>query len=382
MAEDLVLLDSFGLPCLPGKIKSKWIGPNLITQVFPHGAVELRTKEGVRFKAHHQEILQKITLQQSPTDTCEKKYKTEDARMKKIIVANFLKCKMKDSKTVVTQVQELHVIIHDLFAEGLVINDAFQVIAIIEKLPPLWKDFKNYLKYKCKEMTIEDLFVRSRIEEDINVVEKRSRGNSTISGVNIVEEDPTKLNKRKKTSGLKGNPPLKKFNGSFFNCEKCGHKATECWGPKKDKKKKDTKNFVEYRGEIDDLCAMISECNLVDYSRECTYRPEVVNGKLRCCKGGRNWQGPIKDDIRQGPVLTKNGFKCVFVSDKVVVSEKEMQYKTEVENKLDRKIKMIRSDRGREYESPFAEICLENEIIDQATATYTPQSNEIAEGKN
>ena len=36
------------------------------------------------------------------------------------------------------------------------------------------------------------------------------------------------------------------------------------------------------------------------------------------------------------------------------------QYKTEVENQLDKKIKMIRSDRGGEYESPFAEICLEN----------------------
>ena len=51
------------------------------------------------------------------------------------------------------------------------------------------------------------------------------------------------------------------------------------------------------------------------------------------------------------------------------------QYKTEVENQLDRKIKMIRSDRGGEYESPFAEICLENGIINQTTAPYTPQSN-------
>ena len=27
MVGDLVLVDSFGLPCLPGKLKSKWIGP-------------------------------------------------------------------------------------------------------------------------------------------------------------------------------------------------------------------------------------------------------------------------------------------------------------------------------------------------------------------
>ena len=57
------------------------------------------------------------------------------------------------------------------------------------------------------------------------------------------------------------------------------------------------------------------------------------------------------------------------------------QYKNEVENQLNLKIKMIRSDRGGEYESPFAEICLENNIH-QTTAPYTPQSNGLAEWKN
>ena len=45
-----MLVDSFGVPCLPGKLKSKWTCPYLITQVFPHGEVELKAKEGVWFK--------------------------------------------------------------------------------------------------------------------------------------------------------------------------------------------------------------------------------------------------------------------------------------------------------------------------------------------
>ncbi|TMW83290.1 hypothetical protein EJD97_002212 [Solanum chilense] len=125
------------------------------------------------------------------------KYKTEDVGMKKFIVAKFLDSKMIDSKTVVNQVQELHVIIHDLVAEGinffnacvtnikfflnphiifnvrLIVNDVFQVAAIIEKLPPLWKDFKNYLKHKRKEMIVEDLIIRLRIEEENKTAEKR-----------------------------------------------------------------------------------------------------------------------------------------------------------------------------------------------------------------
>ena len=49
MIGDLVLLDSSGSPCLPGKLQSKWTGPYMITQVFPHG-------EGVRFKMNRELI--------------------------------------------------------------------------------------------------------------------------------------------------------------------------------------------------------------------------------------------------------------------------------------------------------------------------------------
>ena len=56
MVGDLVLVDSSGSPCLPGKLTSKWTGPYLITQVFPHGAVELKAKEGVQFKMNRERI--------------------------------------------------------------------------------------------------------------------------------------------------------------------------------------------------------------------------------------------------------------------------------------------------------------------------------------
>ena len=56
MVGDLVHLDNYRLRWLPGKLKSKWIGPYLIIQLFPHGAFELETKEGVRFKANGERI--------------------------------------------------------------------------------------------------------------------------------------------------------------------------------------------------------------------------------------------------------------------------------------------------------------------------------------
>ncbi|XP_069151945.1 uncharacterized protein [Solanum lycopersicum] len=52
MVGDLVLLFNSRLLLLPGKLKSKWTGPYTVTQLFPHGAVQLENKEGVRFKVN------------------------------------------------------------------------------------------------------------------------------------------------------------------------------------------------------------------------------------------------------------------------------------------------------------------------------------------
>ena len=57
-------------------------------------------------------------------------------------------------------------------------------------------------------------------------------------------------------------------------------------------------------------------------------------------------------------------------------------YKNEVENQLNKKIKVVRSDRGGEYVSPYAEFCAQNGIRHEFTAPYSPQQNGIAERKN
>ena len=56
MIGDLVLLFNSRLHLFLGKLKSKWNGPYLVTQLFSHGAVELKNKEGVRFKVNRERI--------------------------------------------------------------------------------------------------------------------------------------------------------------------------------------------------------------------------------------------------------------------------------------------------------------------------------------
>ena len=66
-------------------------------------------------------------------------------------------------------------------------------------------DFKNYLKHKRKELKLEDLIVRLRIEEDNRKSEKRSSKNSYEAKANVIEDSKGKAStskglKRKKTS--------------------------------------------------------------------------------------------------------------------------------------------------------------------------------------
>ncbi|KAK2997234.1 hypothetical protein RJ639_025759 [Escallonia herrerae] len=122
-------------------------------------------------------------------ESLERKYKTEDASSKKFVVGKFLDFKMVDSKTVISQVQEFQLILHDIHAEGMVLGESFQVAALIEKLPSTWKDFKNYLKHKRKEMKLEDLIVRLRIEEDNRQSEKKAGNYHQEAKANVVEQD-------------------------------------------------------------------------------------------------------------------------------------------------------------------------------------------------
>ena len=50
--------------------------------------------------------------------------------------------------------------------KAVLLMSIFQVGAIIEKLPPLCKDFKIYLKHKPCEMSMEDLILRLPVEEN------------------------------------------------------------------------------------------------------------------------------------------------------------------------------------------------------------------------
>ena len=94
---------------------------------------------------------------------------------------------MVDSKTVVSQVQELQVVLHEIHAKGMMLIETFQVATIIKKSHLALKEFKNYLKHKRKEMKIEDLIIRLCIKEDNSGYEKKGAHNLVEAKANFVD---------------------------------------------------------------------------------------------------------------------------------------------------------------------------------------------------
>ncbi|XP_073290593.1 uncharacterized protein [Primulina huaijiensis] len=297
-------------------------------------------------------------------DMLDKKYRAEDAGLKKFIVGRFLDFKMVDSKSVMSQVQELQLILHEIHAEGMSLSESFQVAALIEKLSPLWKDFKNYLKHKRKEMGLEDLIVRLRIEEDNKSTE--AKASKMAARVNIVESSfQGKKRKFEKQPQQGQQPPnKKKFKGTCYNCGKPNHMAKDCRKPKKGNPQANVvqERSVPFDFSQLDLSAVILEANLVENSNEwwvdtgatrhicsnkgmfSTYTPstgrklymgnsatsEVVGTGNVVLKMTSGLEVTLVDalhvpDIRKnlvsGSLLVKHGFRLVFESNKVVLTK-------------------------------------------------------------
>ncbi|GJT59508.1 retrovirus-related pol polyprotein from transposon TNT 1-94 [Tanacetum coccineum] len=255
-------------------------------------------------------------------ESLEHKYKTDDAGTKKFVVACFLDYKMVDSKNVISQVQDLQV------------------------------DFKNYLKHTRKKMSVEDLVVRLRIEEDDRLAQKDTYIPDSAKA-NMTEHAGSSL----------------RFQGTCYNCDQPGHRAANCKMPKRvnPHQANIVNNDVDMIAMVSDVCAMISEVNLVGTNhggwwidtgatRHVCADKSMFHSFRAVDNGQKLYMGnSATDDIKgegdvvlkmtsekelkltnvlyvpeihknlvSGWLLNKFGFRLVFESDKFVLSKNQM----------------------------------------------------------
>jgi hypothetical protein len=113
---------------------------------------------------------------------------------KKNIVDGFLDFEIIDSSIIIIWIQEFILVLYDIHAQKIVMDKSFQMTIIIENFLPSWKDFKNYLKYKQKNIGVEVFILRLNIEKN-NKLSKR-RVNLFFNRENMIEK-VTKSKKKK-----------------------------------------------------------------------------------------------------------------------------------------------------------------------------------------
>lgn len=311
------------------------------------------------------------------------KYKAEEQGTNKYLIAKYFDYKFIDTKPLLEQVHELQVIVNKIRALKIDIPEAFQVGAIIAKLPPSWKDYGKRLIHKSEDFTLEQIQKHLRIEE-----ESRSRDNSVLynSKVNFVDKK-RKLgqNFKVKSGGHKFKRTQKKQKGCCFVCGKQGHYAKDCFQRKsysKDKNNQVVKadaNLVEENyvamisnmfsnmeiSEINDAMAMVSEINSTTVQSSwwidsgatvhvCKDKymfkqfEEIVDSSVQEVLMANNalakvaGKGTVEIDFTSGKKITllnvlfipeirknlvsidllcKRGFRVLFESDKVILSK-------------------------------------------------------------
>ncbi|KFK24570.1 hypothetical protein AALP_AAs70197U000100, partial [Arabis alpina] len=211
-------------------------------------------------------------------DSLDKKYRSEDAGSQKNAVAKFENYKMVDSRPLMEQVDEVHNLLHEIHAKGMRLCETYQVACMIEKLPPGFTDFKNYLKLKRKWMSMENLIMRLRIESTNRMNLEAASAQNHENNANLAEHQtakkgkwenkgnqdkgkgkvgPQNTQKFKKKAG--GEPSKPRFSGTCNYCHKVGHKASEC------RSKKADQNNAKFEANLTstitdaDMCAVVTE---------------------------------------------------------------------------------------------------------------------------
>ena len=134
---------------------------------------------------------------------------------------------MTEDRDVSSQIHDYHMLINDLITEDINLPEPFIASYLKETLPDSWKDNKNSMKHKKKQMSIEDVIIHIRIEEQNKTKDKAERAKELSSNAKVVEERPRpKFNRPKRQNPrTKPNSSKKVQNPTFKkrrNCFVCG----------------------------------------------------------------------------------------------------------------------------------------------------------------
>ncbi|XP_027183973.1 uncharacterized protein LOC113782276 [Coffea eugenioides] len=158
-------------------------------------------------------------------------------------------------------------LLENLKNEDINLPEKFATGMLIEKLPESWTDYKNNLKHKLKNYTIDELMKHILIEDSNRKELKTTKAKEMAMKANLVQSN-NKRYSNKSQNYKPNNPNFKKKKCICYVCEKSENHAAQC----RYKKKGDKANGYPPKvnlGEGDDIiAAVISQVNIAAHVKE------------------------------------------------------------------------------------------------------------------
>ncbi|KAL2237783.1 UNVERIFIED_CONTAM: Retrovirus-related Pol polyprotein from transposon TNT 1-94 [Sesamum indicum] len=178
------------------------------------------------------------------------------------------------------QIHEYENLVTEVLSEGMKICEILQANVVLEKFPPTWSEYRNHLKHKKKDLTLQELISHMRTEKAIRLKDKETSLSSVLVKANLVESAGFKNRfPQNKIKGFQKNNQHKTFKGpdskiqkhkiSCYCCGKLGHKVYQCYhrmDQQKTNQKPNTKSTPQVNLAANDeiIAAVVVEANLIE----------------------------------------------------------------------------------------------------------------------
>lgn len=128
--------------------------------------------------------------------------------------------------------------------EGMKMCEVLQANVLIEKFPPSWTDYRNQLKHKKRDLTLQELISHMRTKEANHLKDKlsisinkfnanlvESGGSSGKDRVynNAAKKGKLQSDKKRNNSSYKGDKKIEKKKMTCYVCGIPDHKAFQCY---------------------------------------------------------------------------------------------------------------------------------------------------------
>jgi len=169
------------------------------------------------------------------------KYGSDDARKRNYVVGKWLQFQIIDDKSIMEQVHTYKNLCAKVLNEGVKMCEILQANVLIENFLPSWSDYKDHLKHKKKDLTLQELISHMRTKEANQLKDKLAFLSLNSSKANLVEsfvpsnKDRFKGKNKKDQKQSKHQNHLKRTNSKIqkqkvvcYVCGKPSHKAYQC----------------------------------------------------------------------------------------------------------------------------------------------------------